>query len=125
MKTRLTELSNELGIEFPDLLEQAQKKLLKKELSGRGRGTWVTEAGANELRLNADIPEAVPEVLRGTVITTAPNEKWVYCTIEGIPGKKPVLVGRRHGGDKLIGKPIEIHSIEDVNGTSYRYSLLG
>jgi hypothetical protein len=124
MKTKLIELAKELEVPFEELFQQAIDKLSQSELSGRGKNTWVTEKGAEELRLNADIPEAVPEVLRGTVKHTAMNRLFVYAVIEGIEGKHPVLVGRRWGGDRLVGKPIEIHRIEDVNGISYRYAAL-
>lgn len=124
MKTKLTELAKELNIPFDDLFQQAIDKISQTELSGRGKNTWITEKGADELRLNADIPEAVPELLHGRVKHAAVNRLWVYAVIEGIEGKHPVLVGRRWGGDRLVGKPIEIHRIEDVNGISYRYAAL-
>lgn len=124
MKVKLTELAKELDVNFDTLFQQAIDKISQSELSGRGKNTWITEKGAEELRLNADIPEAVPPVLRGTVKHAAVNSMWVYAVIEGIEGKHPVLVGRRWGGDRLVGKPIEIHQIEDVNGISYRYAAL-
>jgi len=124
MKTKLTELAKELEIPFDELFQQVIDKLSQSELTGRGRNTWVSEKGAEELRLNADIPEAVPELLRGTVKHSAPNHLYVYAAIEGVAGKHPVLVGRRLGGDRLVGKPIEIHRIEDINGISYRHATL-
>lgn len=124
MKTKLTELAKELDVPFEELFQQAQEKLTQSELTGRGKNTWVTEKGTEELRLNADIPEAVPPVLYGRVKHAAVNRLWVYCVIEGLEGKHPVLVGRRWGGDRLVGKPIEIHQIEDAKGLSYRYAAL-
>lgn len=124
MKVKLIELANELEMEFSDLFEQAKEKLTSEQLTGRGKNTWVTPEGAEELRLNADMPEVVPEVYKAKVLHTAPNGRWVYCTIDGLAGKHPVLVGRRLSGDTLVGKPIEIHRIEDATGVTFRHASL-
>lgn len=123
MKSKLTELANELNIEFKELHDQAREKV-PDELSGRGKNTWITEAGAEEMRLNQDVPEAVPECFKGKVKARMPNRLWVSVVIEGLPGKHPVLIGRRLDPDMLLGKRIPIHKIQDASGVTFRHASL-
>lgn len=123
MKIKLIDLADELQVALEVLLEKARQKV-PNELSGKGKNTWITAHGANELRLNEDLPEAVPECYQGKVLHEAPNALWVYCAISDLPGKHRVLVGRRWGGDRLIGKTIPIHRIQDQTGVTFRHAEL-
>lgn len=123
MKVKLTDLADELDVEFKELFKTAKEKV-PDELTGRGKNTWVTEHGADELRLNADVPEVVPECFKGRVKSVMPNRRWVEVVIDGVPGKQHVLIGGRMCGDMLIGKIIPIHKITDVTGSTFRHAKL-
>lgn len=124
MKTKLTELAVELDYDFNKLLKLKNEKLEPHEVTGTGKNTWVTPEGRAKLEVAVLAPPAVPNVLEGCVITTAPNRKWVYCKIEGIEGKHPVMISNKMVAERYIGKKIPIHAITDKTGTTYRHASL-
>lgn len=120
---RLVDLAEKMGISFPDAVALKDAKLTDKEWVGAGRSTVLTNEAAHKLELASDIPAAVPSVFKATVLGAAPNPAWVFCAIEGVAGKKPVLIPYKLRG-KLNGKPINVHAITDESGTTYRYAPL-
>jgi hypothetical protein len=130
MKVKLTELAEELKIGFEEAQAVANEKLMKTQMTGKGRNTWLTEEGAATLRLWKEVPEVVPTTLYGYVLYDAPNPNYVYAKIDGRDGKVPVVIPRKLRG-KLgpkekgtKGKRIPIHAITDATGTTYRYGPL-
>jgi hypothetical protein len=123
MKTKITDLSVELKVPYAELMEIAKAKLSEKDYTGAGKRLWLTEAAVEKLKLALAVPPAVPDVIIGQVLSEAPNNRWVYCTLAGKEGKHPVLIPNRLRG-KLVGKKIEVHAITDATGTTYRHAAL-
>jgi hypothetical protein len=121
-KKRINQLAEEFDVSINDLM-RLKVKLDPSEWKGVGRNTWFTEEGAERLRLALDIPLAVPDQLNGKVLRSARNPNWVYAKIQGLEGAHPVAIPRKLK-DKLIGKTIAIHAIEDTKGITYRHASL-
>ncbi len=120
---KLVDLAKKMGISFPDAVALKDEKLLPTEWGGAGFATFLTNDGAHKLETAVEIPAAVPTILRGSVIGNCPNPNWCFVKLEGIEGRKPVLIPYKLRG-KLNGKPINVHAITDANGTTYRYAPL-
>lgn len=123
MKVKITELAEELGVNVNELLEVKASKLTEDDWTGRGKNTWFTEDAVAKIRLAMDIPELSPDVLYATFVHAAPNDRWVYAKIEGVDGKRPVLIPRKLRG-KLKDKKFPVHAITDNKGTTYRHAAL-
>lgn len=125
MKIRINVLAKELNLSVADLLVLVSDKLRREQYAGRGGNTWITEDGADALRLARVAPLAVPTRLIGFVIQEARNPSWVYCAFPGVDGKHPVAIPRQLRG-KLHGKYIQVDAITDAGGgTTYRHERLG
>lgn len=117
-KIQITELAKELGHDVEKLIKLKNEKLTNAHFKGFGKNTWLNEDGADLLRLAVAAPLAVPDRLLGLVLHEAQNPRWVYVKIDGIEGKKPVLIHRRYRG-RMLGKRIAINQITDDKGTTY------
>lgn len=122
MKTRLTEIAERLNMEYSAILDIAVKKLTDEQISGRGRGIWVTPDGVRELELAVEAPEVSPDVHYGRVLWECRNPSWNVVNVAGI-GKRNVLIPPKLRG-KLINKTIPVHAITDANGTTFRHADL-
>jgi|TARA_R110000796_G_scaffold35270_1_gene90778 hypothetical protein len=123
MKTKITDLAKRFDVSVDELLEIKQKKLTKEDWTGRGKGTWFTEDGVEKVFLELEAPDVLPELLYGTFLHEAPNDRWVYAKIEGVDGKTAVLIPRKLRA-KLKGKKFPIHAITDNRDTTYRHAAL-
>ena len=123
MKTRITELADEMKVSVNELMLLKQSKLTEDEYSGAGKNTWFTPKGVEMIKLALDIPELSPDCKYATFLHDAPNGRWVYAKIEGVDGKRAVLIPRKFR-DKLKNKRFPIHVITDSKGTTYRYATL-
>ena len=121
MKVKLTDLAKELDEPFPRMLDLVGQKLTQEEYTGTGKNTRLSPDAAEKLRLCFVIPPAVPDVFKARVLREMPNPKWVFCALTGIGKNVLVLVPKRLRG-KLVGKNIEVHAINDANGTTYRHA---
>lgn len=119
MKIKATDLAEQLGTTVNELL-LLKEKLTPEQWSGRGKNTWFTEEAADILRLALDIPEIVPNRTRGVVLYSARNPNYLFVKLNGQEGKVPVCIPRKLRG-KLDGKTINVETITDERGTSYRY----
>jgi len=124
MKKRITVLAEELGVDFETLFKLRNSRLKAEHWTGTGKNTYLTEQGQDLLRLAIEVPLAVPEILRASVIHEAKNPRWVYARIIGRDGKFPVAIPRKLRGT-LLGKNIPIQEIKDANGgVTYRHESL-
>jgi hypothetical protein len=85
-----------------------------------------------KIKAPVDIEEAEPveviaeepkrmHVFAAKVLRQAINPQWIYCVaIEQDLGCIHVAIPRRMT-NKLVGKNIQVESITDITGTSYRY----
>jgi hypothetical protein len=85
-----------------------------------------------KIKAPVDIEEAQPvelvveepkrmHVFAAKVLRQAINPQWIYCVaIEQDLGCIHVAIPRRMT-NKLVGKNIQVESITDITGTSYRY----
>ena len=120
-RKNVKELAQQHGITVEKLLETIYDKLPPESYVGKGKNTWVSPDQLETLKLALDAPLVVPSRLRGKVIKLANNPRWVYCVIEGMENRHPVMVPSRLR-DRILGKTIEIEAISDATGTSYRYA---
>lgn len=120
----IQQLARETNKSTDELLLLIQDRIPEGERFGSGYATFFNEEGAKLVRLAAEIPAAVPPRLKARVIGPCANDKWVWCRIEGMEGRHPVLIPRRLRG-KILGKPITIEAITDINGTTYRHESIG
>jgi hypothetical protein len=123
MKTKITELAKDLGLDVDKLLELKDSKLMEGDWSGKGKNTWFTEDAVKKIFFALELPEVLPNVLYGTYLHEAPNPRWVYAKIEGVDGKRPVLIPSKLR-DKLKGKKFPINAITDSKDTTYRHAGL-
>ena len=120
-KARIDRLAKEWRVDVEELLSLATDKLSDKMMTGKMKTTWLNEEGQCILKNSLDVPECVPKHYEGRVIKPAANPRYVYAFIKEIGKKVPVVVPRRWRG-RLTGKNVLIEAIQDINGTSYRYS---
>jgi hypothetical protein len=120
-KIQITELAKELDYDIDKLIGLKMKKLGAEHFKGNGKNTWLTDEGADLLRLAVQVPLAVPNRLMGMVLHEARNPRWVFVKIDGKEGKHPVLIHRRYYG-RMIGKRIAINQITDNKGTTYTHN---
>lgn len=114
-------LAAEYGVTVDKLLETIYDKLPPEGYVGKGKNTWVNPDQLEVLKLALEAPLVVPSRLTGRVVKLANNPRWVYCVIEGMENRHPVMVPSRLR-DRILGKTIEIEAISDATGTSYRYA---
>jgi hypothetical protein len=125
MKVKITELAEELGVNVNDLMLLKAKKLTPEDYTGHGKNTWFTESAVLKIRLAMDIPEFSPDVLQADYVHDAPNPRWIYGNIQGVGGKRAILIPPKLRG-KLKNKKFPVHAITDNTGTTYRHaSLMG
>lgn len=117
-KIQITELAVQLGVDVEKLIKLKNEKLTKTQYKGTGKNTWLTDEGADELKLALECPLAVPTRLMGTVLYRARNPRWVFVKIDGEDGKWPVLIHRRECG-RILNKRIAINKITDNAGTTF------
>lgn len=123
MKIRCTTLAEEMGIEVAWLLDRAKRVLQPIHSKGKGGNTWFTEDGADLLRQSKQSPLTVAHRYRAFGLKTAPNPRWLYCTIENFYSKIPVAIPRKMK-NRLVGKYFMVEAIKDINGTTYRHESL-
>lgn len=128
MKVKITDLAKQLECSVEDIQRIQAEKLTEDYYKGRGKNTWFTPEAVEVIRVALEIPEAVPEKVRGTIVHAAANPNYVYCVSTEIQGKFPVCIPRKFR-DKLTPKPnergkaITVDVIRDEKGVSYRYAV--
>lgn len=120
-RVNIKQLAEELSEPVERLLSLKNEKLKPEHYVGNGKNTWLNQEGAELLRLAVAAPLAVPTRLKALVLKSAPNPRWVYASIAGVPNKHPVAIPAKLR-DRLVGKHIEVEAITDANGTTYRYA---
>jgi hypothetical protein len=123
MKTKITNLAKDLDVSVNDLLHIKETKLIDEDWSGRGKNTWFTQDAVKKIFLALELPEFSPSIIYGTYVHEAPNPRWVYAKIDGVDGKRPVLIPNKLRG-KLKGKKFPINAITDNKDTTYRHAAL-
>lgn len=85
--------------------------------------TWYLPDAAERIRQAIAAPLTVAKRFNAYGLHEARNPRWMFCKIEGLDGKHPVIIPRKLQG-RLLQKVFEVEAIEDVNGTTYRHVLL-
>jgi len=121
MKVRIGALAKEWEMDVDELVALAHSKLSKSMISGKGgKGLWINEGGQEILEKAIYVPEVVPKHYDGIVVRLAPNPRYVYAYIDEIKKSVPVCVPKV-ARKRMYSKKINIESIEDNAGTSFRY----
>jgi hypothetical protein len=123
MKTKCTALAEEMKIDVEQLLAQAAKVIKPGMSTGKGKNTWFTEAGTDLIRQSEESPLTVAHRYEAYGVKTAPNPRWLYCTIDTFKGKIPVAIPRKMQ-DRLVGKYFTVEAIKDIKGTTFRHESL-
>jgi hypothetical protein len=123
MKIKCTVLAEEMGMEIDQLMARAGRVLQAIHSKGRGKNTWFTEDGADLIRQSEEAPLTVAHRYEAFGIKTAPNPRWLYCTIDTFKGKIPVAIPRKMH-NRLLGKHFMVEAIKDIKGTTFRHESL-
>jgi hypothetical protein len=91
MKKRLTQIAKDFGIPFEEAQELVFSSLEEDMVSGKGKNTWITEAG--QMALDAIVH--IPVIYRGRVSRLCPNPMFVMVNIkeisQNVPARLPKL----------------------------------
>jgi hypothetical protein len=120
-KVKLTKLAEEYELPFKEALEVVHEKLPPDSLTGKGKNTWVSEAGQSIIKEGLFITEIMPKTYVGKVLKECPNPRYNYVYNKDIGKRVPVMIPRRYQG-KMVGKNIHFEAVEDDTGVSYRYA---
>lgn len=123
MKIKCTALAEEMGMDIDQLMARAARVLQPIHSKGKGKNTWFTEDGADLIRQSEEAPLTVAHRYEALGIKTAPNPRWLYCTIDTFKGKIPVAIPRKMQG-RLVGKYFTAEAIQDIKGTTFRHEAL-
>ena len=88
MKRRLTEIAKDFGISFEEAQDIAFNNLEEDMLSGKGKNTWISEAG----QMAMDSIVHIPVIYRGRVSRLCPNPLFVMVNIQEICKNVPVRI---------------------------------
>lgn len=88
MKKRLTEIADDFGISFEEALDIAFNNLEEDMLSGKGKNTWISEAG----QMAMDSIVHIPVIYRGRVTRLCPNPLFVMVNLKDICKNVPVRI---------------------------------
>lgn len=124
MKIPAWKLGKELGKPTLEIVRIGLEVTTEAERSGsKGPIVWYEAAAAERIRQAILAPLTVSRRLMATALRPAHNPRWVFCKIDGLEGKHPVVIPR-----KLIGrmgrKTFEVEVIQDIKGTTYRHASL-
>lgn len=96
MKKRLTQIAKDFGIPFGEAEDLVFSSLEEDMVSGKGKNTWITEAG--QMALDAIVH--IPVIYRGRVSRLCPNPMYVMVNIkeisQNVPAKLPKLGRQQH-----------------------------
>ena len=104
MKRRLTEIAKDFGISFEEAQDIAFNNLEEDMLSGKGKNTWISEAG----QMAMDSIVHIPVIYRGRVSRLCPNPLFVMVNIQEICKNVPVRIKFGTQKNKLLKFVIEI-----------------
>ncbi|WP_286963533.1 hypothetical protein [Brevundimonas sp.] len=88
MKRRLTEIAKDFGISFQEAQDIAFNNLEEDMLSGKGKNTWISEAG----QMAMDSIVHIPVIYRGRVSRLCPNPLFVMVNIKELCKNVPVRI---------------------------------
>lgn len=118
-KVRLTKIAEENDFSFDLAFKIAKENLKDSMLTGKGKGTWVSEEGQAILDPLLLAEELCPKEYKGRVVRLAPNKSYVYAYIWELEETVPCVVPRNRQRS-LHGKVIDIEEIKDVSGSTFR-----
>jgi len=119
-KIRLSQIAKENDFEFDLAFKIAKENLKEEMLTGKGKGTWVSEEGQCILDPLLLAPELHPKEYQGQVVRLAPNKSYVYVSVKEFRKTVPCVVPRNMQ-ESFIGKKICIEEIKDSRGSTFRY----
>lgn len=86
-----------------------------------GNAWAITNENAEILMRELALPQELQsETYYAKGLHPAQNKSYMFCKIEGVEGKHPVLIPLRFRG-RLTGKRFPIEKIEDTKGITWRH----
>jgi hypothetical protein len=123
MKRKMTKIAEDLGLEFEKVHQYAKIMLRDGEITGRGKNSWVNEAGTEVLLEHFDVPELVPDAIELKGLRVCDNPRWVLCA-HADPKKPKVIfyvLSNKSDAPRLVGKCFTAEIIRSKDGITYRY----
>lgn len=112
-KRKLTDLAKEYNLSFENILEIASNNLEESSLSGRGKNTWVDEAGQDVLDSNIPIEEPKPNKYRGRVRNKCINPIYIMVHLKEKMSVVKTKIPRKLVGVDWTGKMVTVEEIEE------------
>ena len=103
-KRKLKDIADDMGISFEKALEISSLHLEEDMVTGRGKNTWINEAGQDIM--DTYIP--VPQKYRARILSVAPNTRFSFVYIKEMLRKVPIKMPRRFQGPSGVGKYVYI-----------------
>tara|TARA_R110000765_G_scaffold178597_1_gene284131 strand:- start:4051 stop:4428 length:378 start_codon:yes stop_codon:yes gene_type:complete len=116
-KRKLKEIAEDMGVSFDEAMEIATLQLEEDMLSGKGKNTWVNEAGQDII--DSYVP--IPQVYRGRVIGTAPNPRYIYVYVKEMVKKVVVSIPARMLNKSFKDKYVYIEADNSGEETKFKW----
>lgn len=116
-KKRLRDIAEEFNIDFEEARRIAYNNLEEDMVSGKGKNTWINEAGQDIF----DNYVPLPVIYRGKVVRLAPNPMFVVTYIKELGKTVPVKLRNRNQKGFLL-KTIYVKA--DNSGAEPRFSYI-
>jgi hypothetical protein len=116
-KKRLKDIAEEFNIDFEEAQRIVYNNLEEDMVSGKGRNTWISEAGQDIF----DNYVPLPVIYRGKVVRLAPNPMFVVTYIKELGKTVPVKLRNRNQKGFLL-KTIYVKA--DNSGAEPRFSYI-
>ena len=116
-KKRLKDIAEEFNIDFEEAQRIVYNNLEEDMVSGKGRNTWISEAGQDIF----DNYVPLPVIYRGKVVRLAPNPMFVVTYIKELGKTVPVKLRNRNQKGFLL-KTIYVKA--DNSGEEPRFSYI-
>ena len=112
-KRRLSDIAKDYDISFEEAQDIAFNKLTEESISGKGKNTWIDEAGQDILDDNIPIKEVKPKMYRGKVRNIAPNPRFAFVHVKEKNGCIKVEIPRRYIGKIRSHRLINLEEKEE------------
>jgi hypothetical protein len=116
MKKRLKEIAEDFGITFEEAQELAFNHLEEDMLSGKGKNTWISEAG----QVCLDSVVHIPVIYRGRVSRLCPNQMYVMVNIKEISQNVPVRLPKANMQKNMLLKYIYVQMDSKNDEPAYK-----